>query len=97
MTRSIAFLDRAISDIAVAIDWYERQQKGLGIRFEKSIFEIVDEIAKFPYAFPNKNKLSRETVLSKFPYVIIYRFDKKTVYIQAVFPAKMHPNKKYSK
>lgn len=95
MTRTVFFLDRAIDDIQYAFDWYELQQESLGTRFKKAVEEVAIEISKFPFAFPNKHKVSGETIIPKFPYVIIDRFDKTTIYIQAVFPARMNPTKKY--
>jgi plasmid stabilization system protein ParE len=95
MTRNILFLDRATSDIKIAHDWYEEQQEGLGKRFKKAVEERVVEISKFPFAFPQKHKIVREAVVPVFPYIIIYRFDNVSVFIQAVFPARMNPSKKY--
>jgi plasmid stabilization system protein ParE len=95
MIRKIVFLDRATADIEIAHEWYEELQEGLGERFEKAVEDIVREIVKFPFAYPNKHKNTRETVIPKFPYVIIYRFDNISVFILAVFPARMNPSKKY--
>jgi plasmid stabilization system protein ParE len=66
MTRKIFFLDRAVADIKIAYDWYEEQQNGLGKRFEESVQKTVAEIAKFPFAYPDKFKKSRETLIPKF-------------------------------
>ena len=95
MTRKIYFLDRAVDDIKEAYGWYEEQQSGLGKRFGEAVLETVAEISKFPFAFPNKFKNSRETIIPGFPYVIIYRFTGTAIFVQAVFPARMNPRKKY--
>jgi plasmid stabilization system protein ParE len=44
MLLQIIFLPSAKSDIQSAVNWYEKQQPGLGKRFKKQIIGAIDSI-----------------------------------------------------
>ncbi len=66
---NIQILSTAFSDIAVAQEFYERQQKGLGVYFQDAIFSDID--ALIVYAGIHSQFFGFYRSLSKvFPYAI---------------------------
>ena len=91
----IIFTDYAIEDIKNAKEWYENKQKGLGDRFANHLFKCIEEIKKYPSAFPSKHHYTREMYIGKYPYLIIYSIEEKIIFVLRVFPCKNSPKKKY--
>ena len=72
--------------------YYEQQQKGLGIKFSKEIDIIIAELKLNPFLFQRHFKHYREAVLKKFPYFIVYEIIEKRVIIHSFFHTKRNPN-----
>ena len=83
-----------------AYEWYEDKQKGLGERFLKAARKKIEEIALHPGVYGSKgNKKFREAPVDFFPYLIVYKVNKrkKEIYISSIHHTKKHPRKKYRK
>jgi hypothetical protein len=48
-TYKIRIEERALLDIQQAFDYYDEQQKGLGIRFNQSVFHSFDVLSRNPF------------------------------------------------
>lgn len=84
----------AEADIAEACEWYEKQQKGLSLRFVNEIRRLSALLAKDPYIYSVRFSESLRFVnLRKFPYFIAYHIDEPThtVYLNAVFHSNRDP------
>jgi plasmid stabilization system protein ParE len=94
---SVIFSSRAQKEIASAWDWYEERQQGLGDRFIQEVIRKAWLIEQNPERYPTRYKSYKETILSVFPFLIIYRTNKrkKSVRIISVFHTSLHPKKKY--
>ncbi len=67
-----------IKDYQAAYTWYEARRNGLGERFIKAVRQKVEETLINPQLFGSrKNKKFREARIEFFPYVIVYKIDKK--------------------
>ncbi len=78
--------------------WYEEKLEGLGYKFLTAIEKKIAEIIKYPETFGSKgNPNYREALLSRFPYVVVYRIykRKKEIFICAIHHTKKSPRKKY--
>jgi toxin ParE1/3/4 len=95
--QQLIFTNRAITDIAKAKKWYNTQQPNLGLKFSDYIFKCAEEIHNNPLFYPNKYKATREYVVKKYPYVIIYSIEENYLFILRVFPCKTNPKGKYIK
>ena len=87
-------------DYDEAYEWYEDKQKGLGERFLKAVRKKIEEIVLHAEAYSSKsNKRFREARVDFFPYLIVYKINKrkKEIYISSIHHAKKHPDKKYKK
>lgn len=80
--------------------WYEEKQVGLGERFLIEVRNKINEILKNPEVYSSKGRKSfREANVDKFPYLIVYKIDKRTreIYITSIHNTKKLPRKKYRK
>ena len=67
-----------------AIDWYEMQTKGLGIRFKKLVVGQLRKIKENPGWFPVEESNIFKAYIPKFPYKILYTFDKEIIVVLAI-------------
>lgn len=94
---SIIYSSRAQKEIAKTWEWYEDRQQGLGDRFINEIMRRVLLIEQNPYRYPNRYKSYKETPVPVFPFLIIYRINKRKrlVGIVSVFHTSINPRRKY--
>ena len=94
---SISLSERAQRELTASSHWYEEQQKELGDRFIEKVLHTLHRIKQNPEAFSTKYKSYREVKIERFPFVIIYRIDKKkkSVFVVSVFHTSQHPRNKY--
>lgn len=87
---NIQILSTAFSDIAVAQQFYEQQQKGLGIYFQDAIFSDID--ALIVYAGVHLQLFGFYRSLSKvFPYAIYYKIESDCVFVWHVLDCRSKP------
>lgn len=87
-------------DFEEGYTWYEEKQKGLGERFINAVDKRIKQILLNPEFYGRKNNKSlREVEIDTFPYLIVYKLDKrkKAIYITSIHHTKKHPLKKYRK
>ncbi|MCX5811246.1 MAG: type II toxin-antitoxin system RelE/ParE family toxin [Proteobacteria bacterium] len=89
----IRFLTPAQWEVNDAVQWYNDQKIGLGIEFLDELDMTVRRIAAFPESYREIEQGLRRCLLSRFPYVLIYGIDKKTIIIVAV--AHLHREPRY--
>jgi len=63
----IAIHAEARDEFFRAIEYYENQNKGLGIEFIAKIEEAIARIVDFPYAWSRLGQNLRKCLLKKFP------------------------------
>ncbi len=88
---------RAQKEIIEAWEWYEERQEGLGDRFIKELTRRIHLIEQNPDRYPTRYKSYKETPVPVFPFLIIYRLNrkKKLVRIVSVFHTSLNPKKKF--
>lgn len=96
MNYKVDLLFKARQEIFEGWKWYEKQETGLGYRFEDEVFKKIALIEKNPLHYPFKKK-AREALIDNFPFLIVYRINKshKLIMIISVFHTSRHPKKKY--
>ena len=86
------FLSRAaVADIEQAMEWYEKQRKGLGYEFELSIEAGITFLQRNPLLCQRKYREIRVKYVKRFPYGLHYEIDESSVKIIAVFHMKRSP------
>lgn len=63
--------------------FYEIEQAGLGMRFEKEIKNAILRIKQFPYAWPIERNEIRHYLVHKFPYKILYSIQENNIVLLA--------------
>jgi plasmid stabilization system protein ParE len=91
------FSSRAQKEIIQAWEWYEERQRGLGDRFVKEITDRIRKIEQAPERYPTRFRSYKETPVPVFPFLIIYRLNKrkKIVRVVSVFHTSLNPKKRY--
>ena len=99
MDKKVILSSVATKDLQDSHQWYEDRSEGLGVRFVDVINKTIEFILLNPEGYPEKSPPYREIALEKFPYLIIYEFDKANniVYILHIFHTKRNPKLKYKR
>jgi toxin ParE1/3/4 len=91
MLRKIKLYSLALKDIENGFAYYQTQQKGLGKRFESNVNTTFKSIQKFPFSASLAYNNVRYKIIKKFPYIILYEFDEKHIYILRIFNTHLEP------
>jgi plasmid stabilization system protein ParE len=88
---------RAQKEITESWNWYEDRQPCLGDRFLKEVRTRIEKIEQTPERYPTRFRSYKETPVPVFPFLIIYRINKrkKLIRIVSVFHTSLNPKKKY--
>ena len=97
MSYPSVFLSRSLKELFEAWEWYEDRQVGLGDRFRNDVYKKITDIETRPESYPNKKGNFREARLKIFPYLIIYRINKrqKKIVLVSIFHMSRNPSDKY--
>lgn len=89
--------NRAQKELAESWIWYEDRLKGLGDRFVGEVFKCLRKIEDTPDRFPTKFKSYKEAQVDTFPFLVIYRINKKanSIRVVSIFHTAQNPRKKY--
>ncbi len=93
MKYKIVYAPEVKLDVQDAIDWHNKQQPGLGIKFLNELKKYYKTIKKSPESVAIRYDSTRCCPLEKFPYMVHYRLDKEnnTIYVDAVFHTSRDP------
>lgn len=87
---------QAFDDVQKGIDYYNQQQKGLGIKFHisaKSTFSIIRKSPGFQIRYDN----IRCYKVKRFPYMIHFSVNDNTINIHAVVHTALNPDENWGK
>jgi len=85
MLARIEITPQALSDIQRGIDYYNQQQKGLGIKFENTISNTLRKISTMPTSASYAYDHVRYKVVKSFPYIILYEVSEISIQILRVY------------
>ena len=68
----IDFLAAAQSELDDAFEWYEAQQKNLGVQFIAEINAAIKRISAYPDSYMLIDSTIRRCLIKRFPYCILY-------------------------
>ena len=84
MSYSVELTDQAIHDLSEIMDWYGDQKEGLEIEFRLSLEAAFDQLKRNPLAFQIRIKGSRNILLQRFPYKVIFKIYNERIKIYGV-------------
>lgn len=88
----ILFHELAKIELIDARDFYDEHMFGLGEIFVEEIERSINIIKSNPKAFPIIKDSIHKAVIMKFPYSILYRVEKESIFILAVMHQKRKPS-----
>jgi toxin ParE1/3/4 len=92
MSLPVVLRKKARAEFDAAINWYERQQAGLGTEFAERVQDVLDRISATPELHATVYREVRKALVRQFPYAIYYRVRADRVVVLAVFHNKRNPN-----
>jgi plasmid stabilization system protein ParE len=90
---NVRFLEIARRELDDAFNWYELQTPGLGYQFLDEADKSIRRMACFPNSCVEIGNSLRRSLLSRFPYGLIYGIDGDDVVVVAV--AHLHREPRY--
>jgi plasmid stabilization system protein ParE len=80
-------------DIADAYLWYQSQRSGLGEEFVRCVEDCLDTIQRRPRLSAPVYEDYRRAFVRRFPYCVVYEFEKATVTVYSVIHTARDPDK----
>jgi plasmid stabilization system protein ParE len=93
MSRYVGFKPIALREFKKAISWYEREEPGLGARFETQVNEVLDRLSASPAQFPRVARTVRKARVLDFPYSIYFTESREKIIVIAVHHGSRDPDK----
>ena len=90
----LRYTEQAQADIDTAVDWYESQSRGLGLKFLNNVEDVVERILEYPKLYSLKRKRLRAASIKIFPFTIFYSIEKALIVIHSVFDDRQNPEKR---
>lgn len=84
MTRKLVILPEAKRDLRHAIDWYERESEGTGLRFFAAVDRKIDAVCLNPEIHAVVHRQARLVQVVPYSYVIVYTADVDQLLIFAI-------------
>ncbi len=91
MSLQVRFLPEAQAEFEAAIDWYKDRGADLARDFVSRIQAVVKRIASTPKMHAAVYGEVRKAVVSRFPYIVLYREDAGELIVVSVFHTSRDP------
>ncbi len=89
---SFSFHPEAEEEFSNAVDYYEEVEPGLGYEFSVEVYETICRAAEFPKSWSVIEDDIRRSLVTRFPYGILYTEIAGDIYILAVMHLHRHPD-----
>lgn len=96
MMYRIVVLEQVYEELNKAALYYEERQVDLGKSLVEEWEKAVISIQKNPELYAKKYKNFRQSVISRFPYIIVFELEETEIIIYHLIHAQRHPKKRYS-
>ena len=81
----------ADTELQEAIEFYEAESAGLGVRFYREVMAAVVRVEAHPRAWPRLRGPVRKCVVPGFPYKLLYAIEAERLHVVAVMHGKRQP------
>ena len=78
-------------EFLLAIDYYEHCEPDLGYEFALEVYSTIQNILQYPLAWPIMDRKIRRCQTSRFPFGVIYSYQRSRVIILAVMHLHREP------
>lgn len=83
----------AEQELADAVEYYNRQQEGLGCEFAGEVQHSIKRIGQYPAAFPFFSKYTRRCLVDRFPYGVLYAVEDEFILILNLMNLHRNPRR----
>ena len=83
--------EEAVAEARAAREWYGARSEAAAEAFMVELGQAVEQIAKFPEAWPPYVSNTRRYLLQRFPFSIVYRRRRRIVQVIAVAHNRRRP------
>jgi hypothetical protein len=87
-----SFHPEAETEFCEAIDYYEECELGLGYDFSAEVLAAIQNIVRYPDAWPILEEGVRRCLVNRFPFGLIYNSELDGIVILAVMHLRRHPD-----
>lgn len=81
----------AENDLREAYNWYEKQNKGLGLEFILCVEACLETIQRHPDLYPAVRKEIHRALIRRFPYCVFYVIGEENIEVLAILHGRRHP------
>ncbi len=85
------FLEGARDEFKEAVDYYERQRRGLGDELENEVFAAIERASQDPTSYESFDPGISRIPVQRFDYNIYYAVEEATLVIAAVMHNRRRP------
>jgi len=89
--------ERAVTMAQDAFRWYESKREGLGEEFLVELEKSLNLVKSQPTLFTTIKKNFRQSILKRFPYIIVFEVFKSEIVVYSIFHMKQNPKTKFRK
>lgn len=88
-----SFHPEAVNEFLQSIDYYEDQQRELGLEFAGEIYKTIQRVKAHPQTWTPLSKNIRRALVQRFPFGVLFNHDEKNdhLFIVAVMHLKREP------
>ncbi|MBI3601304.1 MAG: type II toxin-antitoxin system RelE/ParE family toxin [Candidatus Omnitrophica bacterium] len=87
----VIFLDSAIKEFELAVNYYNAQSEGLGFEFALEIRRSLERIVRHPLAWHPLSVNTRRCRTNRFPYGLVYHQKESKIIVVAVMHLHQAP------
>ena len=81
----------ALAEAEAAASWYAEQDPRVAVQFAEGIEAVLNRIAEAPARWPRYLDGTQRVLLTRFPYVVVYREEPTRILVVAIAHAKRKP------
>jgi plasmid stabilization system protein ParE len=85
------FHPEADTEFQEAIEYYEAESPGMGVKFYREVLAAVVRVEAHPKAWPRLRGPVRKCVVPGFPYKLLYTIELEQLHVVAVMHGKRQP------
>lgn len=89
---TFVFHPEAELELNDAVEYYSSIDEKLGFDFSLEVYAAIQRSVDFPSAWPSLERELRRTLVSRFPYGVLYSEEPDGIYIVAVMNLHRHPD-----
>jgi len=97
MKYHLNYQEQVYDEIEEAYEYYEKEQKGLGLKLLEAIEQAEHDIQINPLGYQIKHDNYRTRATWPFPYVLVYEVIGKEIIIYQFFCSIQDPTKRFKK